>query len=188
MVRPRVATDQTTGGFSPPVASRALGYVGIALYEAVVPGMPDFQSLEGQLDGLSGLPGERGRVEFHWPTAANAALAGILRSLFSTTPAENMAALDALETSFADRFRPLDRAVSRRSQRRGTAVAEAIFEWSKGDGGDRRELRNFPVDHVPPVGPGLLAARAAQVHASLAAVLGRQPPVRRFDRLGVRAR
>jgi hypothetical protein len=94
----------TTGGFSPPVASRALGYAGIALYEAVVPGMPEFQSLEAQLDGLSGLPGDRGRVEFHWPTVANAALAGILRSLFARTSAENMAALDALETSFNERF------------------------------------------------------------------------------------
>jgi hypothetical protein len=145
----------TTGGFSPPVASRALGYAGIALYEAVVPGMPEFQSLEAQLDGLSGLPGDRGRVEFHWPTVANAALAGILRSLFARTSAENMAALDALETSFNDRFLRLTPAVLKRSRRRGTAVATTIFEWSKGDGGDQGERRNFPEDYVPPAGPGL---------------------------------
>jgi PAP2 superfamily len=146
---------RTTGGFSPPVASRALGYAGIALYEAVVPGMPGFQSLEGQLDGLSGVLRERDREDLHWPIVANAALAGILRSLFPTTSAENIAALDALESSFNDRFSRLDRAVWKRSQRRGTAVAEAIFDWSRDDGGDQGELRNFPADYAPPVGPGL---------------------------------
>jgi PAP2 superfamily len=146
---------RTTPGFSPPVASRALGYAGIALYEAVVPGMPDFQSLEGQLDGLSSLPGERGRAELHWPTVANAALAAISRALFPTTPAENRAAVDALEASFVDRFRNIGQGVVKRSQRRGTAVAETIFEWSRSDGGDQGELRNFPADYVPPVGPGL---------------------------------
>jgi PAP2 superfamily len=145
---------RTTGGFSPPVASRALGYVGITLYEAVVPGMPGYQSLEDTLDGLRGVSRGRGGEDLHWPTVANAALAGILRSLFPTTPTESMAALDALETSFSDRFR-LSRAVSRRSQRRGVAVAEAIFEWSRSDGGDQGELRNFPPDYVHPLGPGL---------------------------------
>jgi hypothetical protein len=145
----------TTGGFSPPVASRALGYAGIALYEAVVPGMPDFQSLEAQLDGLSGLPGDRGRAELHWPTVANAALAGILRSLFPTTSAANSAALEALETSFNDRFRRLTPGVFKRSQRRGTAIAATIFEWSRGDDGDQGERRNFPEEYVPPAGPGL---------------------------------
>jgi hypothetical protein len=145
----------TTAGFTPPVASRALAYAGIALYESVVPGMPGHQSLEGQLDGLSGLPGERGRRDLHWPTVANAALAGLLRHLFPTTSAENMAALDALETSLDDRFRGLASDVLRRSQRRGRAVAETIFEWSKGDGGHEGELRNFPADYLPPMSPGL---------------------------------
>jgi hypothetical protein len=75
--------------------------------------------------------------------------------LFPTTPAENMAAVDALETSFIDRFRRLPPWLLRRSQRRGTEVAATIFEWSKGDGGDQGELRNFPEDYVPPAGPGL---------------------------------
>jgi hypothetical protein len=35
--------------FAPPVASRAFAYAGITLYEAMVPGMPGYRSLEGQL-------------------------------------------------------------------------------------------------------------------------------------------
>src|SRR5918999_3183965 len=42
-----------TPGYSPPVASRALGYAGIALYEALVPGMPAARSLAGVLPDLA---------------------------------------------------------------------------------------------------------------------------------------
>jgi len=40
---------QQTPGFSPPVAARALGYLGLTLYESTVPGMPQNISLAGQL-------------------------------------------------------------------------------------------------------------------------------------------
>ena len=36
-----------TPGFSPPVAARAFGYMGLALYESVVEGMPEYKSLDG---------------------------------------------------------------------------------------------------------------------------------------------
>ncbi|HMN31012.1 MAG TPA: hypothetical protein PKE45_22850, partial [Caldilineaceae bacterium] len=47
---------KTTQGFSPPVAARAFGYAGVALYETVAPGFPAYQSLHGQLNGLVALP------------------------------------------------------------------------------------------------------------------------------------
>jgi hypothetical protein len=39
-----------------PVISRAFGYMGLALYESVVPGMPAHQSVQRQLNGLPALP------------------------------------------------------------------------------------------------------------------------------------
>ena len=47
---------QQTPGFSPPVASRALAYLSLALYESTVPGMPGYTTLAGQLNELSSLP------------------------------------------------------------------------------------------------------------------------------------
>ena len=47
---------QQTPGFSPPVAARALGYMGLTLYESVLPGMPQNTSLAGQLNELQSLP------------------------------------------------------------------------------------------------------------------------------------
>ena len=74
---------QQTPGFSPPVAARALGYLGLALYESVVPGMSGYQSLAGQLNELSSLPWAQPDEPLHWPTVANAALATMTRMMFS---------------------------------------------------------------------------------------------------------
>ena len=145
---------QSTPGFTPPVAARAFGYTGITLYEAVVPGSRRHRSLAKALPGLRRLP--RGHGDLHWEAVANAALASILRSLFPTTSDANKAAIDNLESSFADRFRRRSsRSTHRRSIEHGRDVARAVFDWSRSDGGHEGYLRNFPPDYVPPVGPGL---------------------------------
>lgn len=143
-----------TPGFSPPVASRAFGYAGIALYESLVPGMPGYRSLAGQLNDLASPPGPSDPAH-HWATVANAGLASILRSHFPTSSTENKAAMDTLEESFAERFRTtVPRGIYRRSVARGRAVADHVFEWSRSDGGHEGYLHNFP-SYTPPVGPGL---------------------------------
>ncbi|MEZ4688671.1 MAG: hypothetical protein R3A12_00230 [Ignavibacteria bacterium] len=55
-----------TSGITPPVASRALGYTGITLYESVVPGMPDYRSLKGQLNDLTALPEINSAEVYSW--------------------------------------------------------------------------------------------------------------------------
>jgi hypothetical protein len=145
---------RTTPGFSPPVASRAFGYAGVALYEAVVPGMPEGRSLAGRLNELTRVPPPADRA-YHWPTVANSALASILRSLFPTTSVANSAAIDDLELRFSGQARAvLPLGVYRRSLARGAEVARHVFDWSTTDGGHEAFLRNFP-PYTPPSGPGL---------------------------------
>jgi hypothetical protein len=144
-----------TGGYTPPVASRAFGLAGIALYEAVVPGMPDHRSLSGQLNALRSVP-LAGGGSYHWPAVANSALSSMLRSLFPTATIENLDRIDALEARFDRLFTgQLPPGIYRRSVDRGDEVAAAIFDWSRGDGGHEGYLRNFPPEYVPPAGPGL---------------------------------
>lgn len=144
-----------TPGFSPPVASRAFGYMGVALYESVVGGLPEYRSLEGQLDGLSAVPRPRAGEDYYWPAAANAALAEIMRDLFPAVSEENGAAIAALEATLAQpEATGVGAAARARSAELGRAVAGAVFEWSKTDGGHEAFLRNFPTDYVPPTGPG----------------------------------
>ena len=45
-----------TPTYSPPVASRAFGYLGVTAYEAMASGTMELRSLSGQLNGLSGVP------------------------------------------------------------------------------------------------------------------------------------
>lgn len=146
---------QQTPGFSPPVASRAFGYLGVTLYEALVPGMPTYQSMTGQLNGLTAprLPRDHA---YHWPAVANSALAASIRSLFPTALDANKRAVDQLEQTFAHQFAAgSPPGIIARSVKRGQAIAAHIFEWSMSDGGHEGYLRNFPTDYIPPVGPGL---------------------------------
>jgi hypothetical protein len=149
-----LALVRTTPGFSPPVASRAFAYAGVALYEAIAPGIPIRRSLAGRLNGLTRGPGPADHA-YHWPTVASAALAASLRLLFPTTSSSNAAAVDALEQRFAAPARAmLPRGIYRRSVSRGADVARHVFKWSTTDGGHEGYLRNFP-PYTPPTGPGL---------------------------------
>jgi hypothetical protein len=143
-------------GFSPPVASRALGYSSVALYEALVPGMSGYRSLVGQLNGLASVPQISTGSEYHWPTVANSALSQITRQLYANASTEYMAQIDALDAQFTNKYKgEVSTEVLNRSIDHGKAVANAIFEWSKTDGGHEGYNRNFPPTYTPPTGPGM---------------------------------
>ena len=189
----RVATDwfelilqlvQQTPGFSPPVAARALGYLGLTLYEAVVPGMPTHRSLAGQLNELSSLPWAQPDEVLHWPTVANAALATMTRMMFPNASAENKARIDLLERSLPlkllqdfdpDKVTP---EITQRSEIFGKLMAMAVMTWARTDGGHeawgpiRRDRANF----VPPSGPGRWSATPPAFAAPLLPEWGRNRP------------
>jgi PAP2 superfamily len=150
-----------TPGLTAPVASRALGYSGVTLYESLVGGMPGYKSLVGQLNGLTFLPQpEAGRV-YYWPAVANSAMGIIMQSLYSTTTLENLAAIEALEQNYDQQYKAeVSERIFNRSVEYGQAIADAIFEWSKTDGGHEAYLKNFPKSYIPPTGPGLWSPTA----------------------------
>lgn len=152
---------QNTPGFSPPVASRAFGYSGVALYQALLAGMPNNASLEGQLNGLNtgDVPAADQGAEYNWPIVANAALARITTHLYGEANASNpdlMTKVATLESNLSAEYSAnLESSVMERSVAYGQAVADAIYEWSKTDGGHKGYMTNFPTDFQPPVGEGL---------------------------------
>ena len=166
-----------TPGFTPPVASRALGYSGVTLYEAVVGGMPANNSLAGQLNGLTMLPQPESNIEYHWPAAANSALSTILRRLYPTATPDNLAAIDALEHQYATQFKgQVNTAVFNRSTEFGQNLAEEVFEWSKSDGGYEGYTRNFPTDFSPPIGVGYWIPTPPGYQAALQPYWGQNRP------------
>jgi hypothetical protein len=135
---------QHTNGFTPPVASRAFGYAGVALYETVAPGFPDYQSLVSQLNELEALPQPAADLTYDWPTAANAALAQMARLLFAKTSAQNLAAIYALEAEWQlAAAASLDSAIQTRSVQFGYQMADAVFAWSTTDGGHAGYRQNW---------------------------------------------
>ena len=134
-------------GFSP---SRYMAYCGIALYESVVPGMPAYQTLHGQLTDMPAMPATEPGQDYHWPASANAALATMTQNFFSVTAAYNGEAVANLENELNDQYRAkVGDAVFERSVAFGKEVANKIFEWSKTDNAAWPSSYNIPaVDGV----------------------------------------
>jgi hypothetical protein len=130
---------------------RPYAYSGIALYEAVVPGMPAYQSFEGQLNGLAGLPQTAPGLAYHWPSSANAALAYINKHMFTTTSEANQVSIDSLESALNAAYSgTADVETINRSIAFGREVAQIIFEWAETDG-----YLHASDAYTPPTGTGL---------------------------------
>jgi len=137
---------------SPTFASRGLGYIGLTMYETVVHGYPEYQSLAGYANGLDSLPQPQPSVAYNWALALNAGQAFILKNIYQQTSNENKQSIDSLETKIYQYFsgKNADKAATEHSVAYGRAVAAAIFEWSKTDGGHRAYLKNFDKTYNKP--------------------------------------
>jgi len=122
---------------------RILAYSGIALYEAVVNGMPAYQSLSGQLTAFPVMPTTEPGKAYHWAAAANAALAQETRYLFDTASSstnltikqQRLDKINALEKTLQDAYATeVDAATLQRSISFGKDVASRVSAWADGDG------------------------------------------------------
>ena len=113
---------------------RYMAYTGVALYESVVPGMPAYQSLYGQLTDMPAMPETKPGFAYHWPTSAHAALSTMTKKLFGTTAAYNQTAVTNLENELNTLYSAeAGSDVFARSFAFGKEVAERIFTWSGSD-------------------------------------------------------
>ena len=114
--------------------ARFAAYTGITAYESVVPGMPAYQSLSGQLTAFTGLPTTEPGFAYHWPQSLNAALAYLTTNLFPA-PAGQKAAQDQSIKDFKDNLYNefLNGGASaellNRSSVFGEEVATKIVQW-----------------------------------------------------------
>lgn len=146
---------KNTPANSPTFASRGFGYIGLTMYESVVHGYPDFNSLGNQLNGLMGLPLPDRNSTYDWILSLNAGQAAILKKIYNQTSDANKHKIDSLERVILTQFTSsLDKDVIQRSIDYGKAIADAIFEWSKTDGGHRAYLNNFDKSLIAPSFPG----------------------------------
>ncbi len=118
--------------------NRHFAYLGIALYEAVVPGMPSYQSLSGQLTDMPKMPETEPGKAYHWPTSANAALAFLTKNFYMAASAAHKQAMLDLESSLRNEYeQQTDAATFQRSNAFGLEVAKRVFAWAQEDGSQK---------------------------------------------------
>ncbi len=153
----RMALRVTAGtpANTPTYASRAFGYIGLTMYETTVHGIPGHRSMARQLSGLSRLPLPQTDSVYNWPLALNAGQAFLLKNIYSHAGQLARLSVDSLERSMQQVYGDtVSRAVAARSAAFGQAVASAIYEWSKQDGGHEGYQNAFPTDYRLPNTPG----------------------------------
>jgi hypothetical protein len=146
---------KSTAGFTPPLASRALGYTGVVLYESIVANTPEYATLQSKLGFGYRLPAYSQSQKFYWPAVANAALRSIVSDLFSTTNAGNRAAIEALYANLHEKHAAeVKKEDLDASEEYGKAVAKAVFDWSGTDGIQRSFTNYTPDQYTLPVFDG----------------------------------
>jgi hypothetical protein len=144
-----LALVRHTPTYSPPVAARALGYIGVTAFEAVASGDGALQSLAGQLNGLRASPQRESARAYDDALVLDAALAFAVQNLFSNTGPTGQRAIQALQEGLHARVSAaLPPDVVARSDAYGRAVAEHIWTWSLDDGGAVVENMGFPLHYA----------------------------------------
>lgn len=143
--------DRYSPGYRPPAAARMLAYTGLAAYEAGVPGMPTYNSLKYEYNGLD-IPNVDAALDYHWPSAINAAYAAMFRHYYPHIRADHKARIDALENEFKTEYSTAASSeVINRSIAYGQAVADAVYDFSTTDAaGHEAYLNPRPSSYVPP--------------------------------------
>lgn len=141
--------------YRPCPAARMLGYVGLANYEACVTGMPEYQSIASRYAGLN-IPEVEVGKEYHWPTVVNNVYATLYKKFFANVRSSDLFKIASLETTYNSQFaNSLNSELFKRSRDYGTAVANAVWDYSATDKvGHDQYLDPRPASYVAPTGTG----------------------------------
>ena len=143
---------------SPPVAARTYAYGSIAMYEAVVHGMPGYHSLAGQLNGLTSLPEPDPGLEYDWPSVLAATMNRVVPAIyvypervfyeFITPPEASLKELGPTQLGYR-RAAGVPGDVVDNSIAYGEALGDALIEWANSDGYAEARYKGW----IDPAGP-----------------------------------
>ena len=135
-----------TPTYSPPVASSSFAYLGVAAYQAVASGSTSVVSLEGQLNGLKGLPRREAGQAYDDGLVTHCVMASAVKSFFGNTGPTGQRVMAATEKKLkAEAMEGLSEDVIQRSLSYAGALHGAILAWSEADGGAVVENMGFPM-------------------------------------------
>ena len=124
-----------TPTYSPPVAARAFGYLGVTAWEATVVAFPTHNTLAGQLNGFAPLPHSQDAPP-DFGVVLNAALEAVVPVLFANTGPTGQRAMAAMADRLAAQVAAdIDDAMVTAARRHGQEIANHILAWAATDGG-----------------------------------------------------
>ena len=134
-----------TPTYSPPVASRSFGYLGVTAFEAAVGGSDKLVSLVGQLQKLDAVPAREPGATYDETVIIGAAMSDAIVYYFGNTGPTGLRAIKTAQTKW--RAKVVDGVaddVVQRSEAFGKAMAASIRDWSLDDGGAVVTNMGFP--------------------------------------------
>ena len=144
-----------TPTYTPPVASRALAYIGVTAFQAVAADSAELRSLAGQLNGLTPLPQIEEGAMIDRAVVLHSALGAVVADMFVNTGPTGQRALQAVTSHLrADVVAGLNPDLVAYSEALGTAIGNHILTWAATDGGAVVDDMGFTVGYVAPEGPG----------------------------------
>jgi hypothetical protein len=134
-----------TPTYSPPVASRSFGYLGVTAFEAAVGGSDRLVSLVGQVQGLDSVPAREAGAVYDETIIVSAAMSDAIVYYFGNTGPTGQRAIKAAQTKWrAQVVDGVAEDVVARSEAFGRAMAAHIHQWSLTDGGAVISNMGFP--------------------------------------------
>lgn len=134
-----------TATYSPPVASRSFGYLGITAFEAAVGGSDRLVSLVGQLHGLESVPMREEGAAYDETVIIGAAMSDAVVYYFGNTGPTGQRAIKAAQRKWrALVVDGVPQDIVDRSEAFGKSMAASIHQWSLDDGGAVISNMGFP--------------------------------------------
>lgn len=144
-----------TPTYTPPVASRTLAYLGVANFEALASGDAGLHSLVGQLHGLDAVPPRVAGQDYDTAVILNQVMDLLIHDLFSNTGPTGQHALESLTKRLTEQSAAgVAPAAVEASRAYGSALAKAVLDWSRSDGGAVIDNMGFPRSFTPNPAPG----------------------------------
>ncbi len=151
-----------TPTYSPPVASRTFGYLGVAVFQTVAAQRNGLVTLEGQLNELGDLPKPTPGLEYDAGVSVHATLSALVKELFSNTGPTGQRALESVDKRLEAAVKSgVNADVAARSLDYGRAMAAAMLRWASTDGGAAITNLGFPLTYPKASSPDAWVPTAA---------------------------
>lgn len=138
-------------GFNDLISSRAHYYMALTMYEALLPGLKNYQTLQVRLANFqTTLPVADQSKNYNWMIVSNHALAIVATELFKASGTQNLDRINQLRDKYVKiASNELDEEIIRNSKELGNEIGWKIRDYSLLDGRSDAHLNNYPVFSLP---------------------------------------